>query len=190
MVHDSGRRVTPTLNGFSALNDWVAEDTVIIEEKLTATSTSEDGLNVLDLEYQLTSKDGVTLSRWAFSGFSLRGRKDGDIRIVSPAGLVTLPNPGHTKPESDWPDAPWYASEQTLPDGSRIGAAVMNHPSNPPTLWHNHRDMRMINPCIVAPSEVKLAAGQPLVLRYRVVTFDGVVPVGKLNALSPGFSAK
>ena len=53
------------------------------------------------------------------------------------------------------------------------GVAVINHPQNPPTLWHNHRDIRMLNPCIVAPAEVKLKANEPLVLRYRVVAHDG-----------------
>ena len=178
------RSVAVTSDGFVARNDWVAEDIVIIEEKLTARSTTKDGLNVLDLNYELTSPDGVILSRWAFSGFSLRGRKDGDIRISSPTGLAALPNPSHVKPESNWPDAPWYASEQTLTNGVQIGAAVMSHPSNPPTLWHNHRDMRMINPCIVAPGEVKLAARKTLVLRYRVVTFDGALPASTLNALA------
>lgn len=182
------RSAVPTQDGFTARNDWVAENTVILEERLIAKSTSVDGLNILDLEYQFTSMEGVILSRWAFSGFSLRGRKDADIRIWSPTGLVTLPNPSHTKPESDWPDAPWYASEQTLPNGVRFGAAVMSHPSNPPTLWHNHRDMRMLNPCIVAPAEVKLTAGKPLVLRYRVVTFDGALPASRLDTLAASYS--
>jgi len=186
------RSVTTKPDGFTARNDWSAEDTVMVEEELVATATAkaEAGVNLLDLTYRLTPKSDLTLARWAFSGFCLRVRKDGDIRISSPDGLVKLPNPAHTKPASDWPDAPWYACEQTLPDGKQIGAAVFNHPSNPPTLWHNHRAVRMINPCIVAPGEVKLTAGKPLVLRYRVVTFDGALPTTQLNALAASFSAK
>jgi hypothetical protein len=184
------RSVTPRADGFASRSDWIADDVVMIEEYLVAAAKAETGVNVLDLTYMLTPKADVTLSRWAFSGFCLRVRKEGDIRISSPAGLVTLPNPVHTEPKSDWPDAPWYACEQTLPGGLRIGAAVMNHPSNPPTLWHNHREVRMINPCIVAPGEVKLVAGKPLVLRYRVVTFDGALPLPRLNALAADFAAK
>jgi hypothetical protein len=78
----------------------------------------------------------------------------------------------------------WYACEQTLSDGKQIGAAVMNHPQNPRTLWHNHPDIRMINPCIVAPAEVKLKAGKALLLRYRVVTFDGKLPNATLDKLA------
>ena len=178
------RSVTMTLDGFTALNDWIAEDTVILVEKLEARSSFANGANLLDLVYRLTPKSDLTLSRWAFSGFCLRLRKGGDIRMSSPAGVVSLPNPIHTKPETDWPDARWYAGERTFADGTRIGAAVLNHPSNPPTLWHNHRDTRMINPCIVAPAEVKLKSGEPLVLRYRVVTFDGALSVENMNALA------
>jgi hypothetical protein len=90
------------------------------------------------------------------------------------------------KPESDWPDAPWYACTVKL-EGGLAGAAIINHSSNPPTLWHNHRDVRMINPCIVAPAEVNLKKGQPLRLRYRVVTFDGEVPTAALNTLAAEF---
>ena len=184
------RSVTMQRNGFVARNDWIAEDTVLLEEELGATSGFESGVNVLDLKYRLLPKTDLTLSRWAFSGFCLRVRKEGDIRIASPNGLVTLPNPSHVKPESDWPDAAWYACEQHLPNGQAIGAAVINHPSNPRTLWHNHRDVRMINPCIVAPGEVKLRAGQPLVLRYRVVTFDGAIPARELDKLAAEFSGR
>ena len=184
------RSVTERRDGFIARNDWVAEDVVMIEEELAATSRSEGGVNVLDLKYRLLPRTDITLSRWAFSGFCLRVRQDGDIQIASPNGLVTLPDPSHVKPESDWPDAPWYACEQHLPGGQIIGAAVINHSSNPRTLWHNHRDLRMINPCIVAPGAVRLRAGQPLVLRYRVVTFDGGIPARQLDGLAADFSAR
>ncbi len=178
------RSIETGSNSFTSFNDWMAGDTLVIAEKLQATSTFADGLNILDLVYQLTPKADVTLARWSFSGFCLRVRKDGDIRIFSPDGESALENPNHLKPETDWPDAAWYGCEQKLPDGKIIGAAVFNPPSNPPTLWHNQRGVRMLNPCIVAQSEVKLAAGKPLVLRYRVATFDGPLPTGKLNALA------
>ena len=169
---------------FEADNTWEAEGTVLLKEHLAASVNDRDGVRVLDLTYRLTAPADLTLSRWAFSGFCLRVRKDGDIRIFSPAGPAKYPAPSHVKPETDWPDAAWYACEQTLSGGMQIGAAVLNHPLNPPTLWHNHPDIRMINPCIVAPAEVKLNAGQPLVLRYRVVTFDGQLPGATLDELA------
>jgi hypothetical protein len=42
----------------------------------------------------------------------------------------------------------------------------------------------MINPCIVADGPVNVAAGQPLVLRYRLVLFDGQLPAALVKSLS------
>jgi hypothetical protein len=42
----------------------------------------------------------------------------------------------------------------------------------------------MMNPCIVAPGAVSLTAGKPLVLKYRVATFDGATPTQVLNSLT------
>jgi len=188
-----GRRVvnrsihpTRSVSGrsFEAINDWQADDTVMIEEKLTATFLPRRDFYVLDLSYELTPKSDILLSRWAFSGFCLRTRKEGAIEYFSPEGIVTLPNPSHLKAETDWPDAPWYACTVRLSDGVTIGVAVINHPANPPTLWHNHREVRMINPCIVAPGAVRLKSGEPLKLRYRVVTFDGPPPTRQLTRLA------
>lgn len=183
-------RITDESVSFGADNTWEADGTVVINERLEASVRDRDGVRVLDLIYRLTPPADLTLSRWAFGGFCLRVRKEGDIRISSPAGPARYPAPSHLKPESDWPDATWYACEQTLPDGRQIGAAVINHPKNPPTLWHNHPDIRMINPCIVAPAEAKLKASQPLVLRYRVVTFDGQLPKAALDKLSAEWANK
>ncbi len=182
-------RITNHSVSFRADNIWEADGTVLLKERLDAKAEDRDGVRVLDLTYRLTPPGDLTLSRWAFSGFCLRTRKEGDIRMYAPAGPAQFPAPSHVKPESDWPDAAWYACEQTLGGGRQFGAAVINHPGNPPTLWHNHPDIRMINPCIVAPGEVRLAAGKPLMLRYRVVTFDGKLPKAVLDKLAVEWAA-
>ncbi|HUF61246.1 MAG TPA: DUF6807 family protein [Verrucomicrobiales bacterium] len=175
---------------FRVRNAWEAEGEELVKEVLTATLRAGSEANVLDLEYAITPAADLTLSRWAFSGFCLRLRRDGDLTLFSPSGVEERPNPSHVDPESDWPDAAWYAGELKLADGSVIGAAVINHPGNPPTLWHNHRDVRMINPCIVAPAEVRLKGGEDLKLRYRVATFDGAVRPGLLNRLAAEWRAE
>lgn len=169
---------------FRARNEWRAEETVILREDLKVGTRAEASAHIIDLAYTLTPEEDLTLSRWAFSGFCVRFRKDGKVEAVGPEGPVKHKDPKHTEPASDWPAAPWYAFTITLDDGTVAGAAVLDHPSNPPTLWHNHRGTRMINPCIVAPGEVKLKAKEPLLLRYRVVAFDGAAPRGLLDRLS------
>jgi hypothetical protein len=144
--------------------------------------------NVLDLHYTLTPTADTTLSQWAFSGFCVRTRKDARLTAIGPKGEVKLPNPNHLKPESDWPAEPWYAYELQLPGDKVAGVAVIDHPQNPPSLWHNHRDIRMLNPSIVAPVAVKLSAEKPLALRYRVVAYDGRTQPDELNRLATDFA--
>jgi hypothetical protein len=169
---------------FTAKNEWLAESDVVIAEQLQSSVRREAPANILDLTYTITAGDDVTLSRWAFSGFCVRVRKDGKLQAEGPDGPVMLANPKHTEPASDWPAARWYGYTLTLADGTVVGAAVLDHPKNPPSLWHNHRDVRMLNPCIVAPAAVTLKAGVPLVLRYAVVVYDGSTPRPLLEKLA------
>ncbi|MCI0746771.1 MAG: PmoA family protein [Verrucomicrobia subdivision 3 bacterium] len=180
----TGLESNETGAGFRGRNEWLADMNPVLSEQLQAGVRTEGPATVLDVTYRLTAKDDVTLSRWAFSGFCLRVRKDGKLEAEGPDGPVKLPNPKHTEPASDWPAAPWYAYNLTLPDGTVAGAAVIDHPKNPPSLWHNHRDVRMLNPCIVALAAVQMKAGIPLVLRYRVLVYDGAAPRELLNSLA------
>jgi len=180
---------------FTVRNDWIADGEPVIREDLSAAvSVAHDAkANVLDLTYTLTPAADLTLTRWAFSGFCVRTLgKDAAPQLTAfgPAGEVTLPNPSHVKPESDWPAQPWYAYGLKLKDGREVGVAVVDHPKNPPSLWHNQRDVRMLNPCVVAPAEVKLKANDPLVLRYRVVAFDGPVQKEQLDRLAKQWRAE
>ncbi len=165
-------------------NEWKADGQVLLKEDLRAMLSRKEGVHVLDLVYQLTPDADLTLARRAFSGFCFRMRKDGKATVEGPEGEVKLAAPHHLKPESDWPAQPWYGYQITLPDGAQVGGAVIDHPKNPPSLWHNSVAIRMLNPCIVAPKDVTIKGGEPLVLRYRVVAWDGARPREPLNALA------
>jgi hypothetical protein len=170
--------------GFTAHNDWMAEDAVVLKEQLQVSARLLPSAQVLDLTYTITPQTHLTLSQWAFSGFCVRLPTDGKVEAFSPDGPVAHPNPKHTDPKSNWPDAPWYDLTLRFEDGKTGGVAVINHPANPPTTWHNQRGIRMLNPCIVAPAEMKLDPRNPLVLRYRVVLHDGPLPKELLDKLS------
>jgi hypothetical protein len=191
IVHEG---VRDTLSGgdlayFDAYNDWVADGQVLLREVLHVEARADPSAaaHVIDLTYKLTPTADLLLSRWAFSGFCVRTRGDGKLTAHGPRGEVKLPNPSHVSPESDWPAAAWYGYTLKFDDGKAAGVAVIDHPQNPPSLWHNHRDVRMLNPCIVAPGAVKLKARQPLVLRYRVVAHDGETPGEALDRLAAAF---
>jgi len=173
---------------FKVSNDWLAENEPILREQLEAHITTIQSANILDLTYTLTPDADLTLARWAFSGFCVRMPKQGKLAITSPDGPANLPAPIHTKPESDWPAARWYDFTLTFTDSTSAGLALLDHPKNPPTLWHNHKDIRMINPAITAPSSLTIKANQPLILRYRVVAHDGPPDPKTLNQLSEDWS--
>jgi hypothetical protein len=164
-----GRTMTVT-------NEWTAEGTVLLRENLSATAKDQGDLRVVDLGYYLTPSEDLTIAQWAFSGFCVRTRKDGKIAVVGPEGEVKLPDPKHTDPKSDWPDAKWYGFQFTLPDGKEAGVAVFSAPSNPPTLWHVVKGIGMINPAVCAPAPLQLKKDQATVLRYRVILWDGPTP--------------
>jgi hypothetical protein len=45
----------------------------------------------------------------------------------------------------------------------------------------------MLNPCIVAPGSVLMKKNEPLVLRYRVMAFDGEIPHDRIQRLAEDF---
>jgi hypothetical protein len=169
---------------FKVTNDWLAENEPILREQLQANFKTIGNSNILDLTYTLTPDADLTLARWAFSGFCIRMPKQGKLTIDAPQGAANLKPPIHTKPESDWPAAKWYGFTLTFDDNSSAGIAILNHPKNPPTLWHNHASIRMLNPAITAPSSVTIKANTPLILRYRVIAHDGPADPQALNKLS------
>jgi len=165
-------------------NDWTIEEDVMIEEALSVTARQEKHAYVIDLDFQLIPTVDVTLKQTAFGGFCVKARHDGKAHYRSPKGKVDLPAPHHLKPDSDWPAADWYDYTIELTGGKTIGVAVLDHPDNPPTTWHNLGSIAMVNPCIVAPGAVTIKKGRPLKLRYRLVVHDGPTPAELLKKLS------
>jgi hypothetical protein len=186
----TGLKATAKDARFRARNEWLAEGERVIAEDLSVSVHAESGANVIDLVYELTPDANVTLSRWAFGGFCVRTLKEGKLEAQGPFGAVLLPNPIHTEPVSDWPAAKWYDYTLRMEDGTVAGVGLIDHPQNPPSLWHNHRDVRMLNPCIVAPGEFTLKAKKPLLLRYRVVAHDGPAEKSLLDRLAREWSIR
>ncbi len=168
-------------------NRWMVNDDVMIREATTISARRQGTAYVIDLNYRLTPTVDVTLDQTAFGGFCAKTRKDGKAVYTSPDGPVDLPDPHHLKPETNWPAAAWYDRTIKLDSGKTIGVAIVNHPDNPPSTWHNLPPIAMINPCIVAPGPVTIKKGQPLVLRYRLVVHDGPAPVKLLDRLASGW---
>jgi hypothetical protein len=165
-------------------NDWLVGNVKMIDEILFIVARQEKSAYVIDLNFHLTPAMDVTLDKTAFGGLCAKGRKDGEGSYYSPGGLAKLPAPHHLKPESDWPAADWYDYTVKLNSGKTVGVAVLDHPVNPPTTWHNLALISMLNPCIVAPAPVAIKKGQTLNLRYRIIVHDGPTPVELLKKLT------
>ncbi len=190
IVHRSTDRVAAANESasFEVRNEWLAGSAPLLEESLHATVTFRKDARVHDFAWTFTGAGKITLGHHAFSGFSVRTRKDAVITAHDPGGIVRLAPPSHLQPETDWPARRWYAFELALADDRKAGVAVLNHPDNPPALWHNVTSIGLLNPCITAPAAVAIEPGRPLKLRYRVVTFDGPVPSALLDELAAAFA--
>ena len=165
-------------------NDWLVEERAMIQERLKVDVREAKGAYVIDLNYRLTPTENLTLDQTAFGGLCAKARKDGKGVYSSPGGEVRLPDPHYLKPETDWPAADWYDYTIKLDSGKTVGIAVLDHPGNPKTTWHNLAPIAMVNPCIVAPGPVKVKQGEPLRLRYRLVIHDGPTPFPLLRERS------
>ena len=165
-------------------NDWTVKGRTLIEESTRITAREAGDVYVIDLDFQLTPRADLTLRHTAFGGFCAKARKDGKGVYRNPDGEVNLPAPHHLKPETNWPPADWYAYTMSLESGKTVGLVIMDHPGNPPTLWHNLQAIAMVNPCIAAKQPVMLKAKEPLRLRYRLVTYDGSLPEDTIKELN------
>ncbi len=176
--------------GLHVRNEWVADDKIVIREELAAVLHRKPWANVIDLTYRLVPAADVRLDRTAFGGFCARVRKSVPYAVFDPNGEVALPDPHYLKPETNWPARDWYAAALTLDNGARAGVAVIDHPGNLSATWHNPRTVWMLNPCITAAGPITMKKGDPLVLRYRLVAFDGPVPVDRLRLLAAEWRGK
>jgi hypothetical protein len=169
-------------------NDWTIDGEKVLDESVTARVREEQGAYVLDLIFRFASDGDVTVNRMAFTGFVVRCRKDGQAYLSDSKGKVALPDSNALKPETDWPAAQWYSYTIALDSGKTVAAAVIDHPGNPPSLWHEPRAVAFLNPCISALAPVSILAGKALVLRYRTVFHDGGCPDGMLDQLAKEWS--
>jgi len=164
-------------------NDWLIEGKKMLEETDRVNVSERDGVYVIDLAYRLAPLFDYVIHQTAFGGFAVQGMKYGDSYYSAPWGKVALTPPYYSNPESDWPSEPWYDYTVRLKsDGKTVGVAVLDHPLNPPTRWHN--TVWLLNPCISSYRPVTIHPGAPLILRYRVVVHDGPAPTKLLQELS------
>lgn len=166
-------------------NDWTVSGRKMAEEVDLVNVAERDATFVLDFEYRISPLVDYIMNRASFGGFDVQGRKDGESWFADASGKLDRPDAHYSLPDSDWPNEPWYDfSLKQNGNGKIIGFAVMSHPKNPPTAWHNSSHLWMLNPTITAGQPMTIGAGQTMELRYRVVVHDGDTPTALLQRLS------
>ena len=158
---------------FRIVNEWQADGVKMVGEDLRAGVALLEGATVLEVTVQFSVDAPVTLARWAFGGFGVRLRKNAQIQAIGPQGAVNLASPKHTDPGTNWPESQWYGLHSKYSDGKQTTVVVVGRNSHPATTWHVVPSIGLINPSITAPGAVVLSPEKPLVLRYRVMAFDG-----------------
>ena len=170
-------------------NEWGVNKRKFADETTTATVTERDGVYVIDVVFTLAVLVDYQLNKQSFSGFNFQARKDGESYYTWPGGTVEFPDAHYSAPETNWPGAPWYGYVIKLSNGKTVGAAVVDHTSNPPTTWHGSRGLWMLNPNMAAVGPYTIKTETPLTLRYRVVVHDGPTPTAAVEKLSAEFRA-
>lgn len=171
-------------------NDWIVGKRKMLDETTVATVVERDGVYVIDLSFRVAPLVDYRLNKQSFSGFNFQARKDGESYFTNADGVVDLRNPHYSVPELNWPPSPWYGYVIKVPSGKTAGAAVIDHPQNPPSTWHNSRSLWMLNPVIAALGPLTIPADEPLTLRYRVVVHDGPTPTEVVQKLADEWRAR
>ena len=183
-----------TLNAVMEWRDGEGKP-LLIENQKSVFVTSDPKLRVIDFTITLTAAVDVTFGDTKEGAFAIRlaeefTEKRGG-KIVNADGLVSMKQVWG-KP-SNWVD---YAAEV---DGEKLGVAMFSHPSNPghPTRWHardyglfslNPFGQKGFDPTQPA-AEKKLASGQKMTFRWRVVIHPGDAETGGIAELYKKFAA-
>jgi hypothetical protein len=158
-------------------------------------------LRIIDFHVTLTAAQEVTIGDTKEGGFAIRlldnftERKGG--KMVDANGRTGMANPAGTGvwgKRSNWVD---YTAEV---DGERMGVAIFDNPQNPhsPAYWHA-RDYGLfaLNPFgqnafdeNLAENKTKLATGQKLTFRWRVVIHPGDATTGGVADLYKEYLSK
>ena len=172
-------------------NDWTVNNRKMVDEVNIVNVAEREGVYVLDFEYRISPLVDYILNRASFGGFDVQGRKDGESWFSDATGkLVDRPDAYYSLPDLNWPDEPWYDfSLKATSTGKTFGFAVMNHPKNPPTTWHNSTHLWMLSPTINAGGQTTIGSGTTMTLRYRVVVHDGDTPTALLEKLATEWRA-
>jgi hypothetical protein len=169
---------------FTQKCEWKREGSHPFNDERQHTITRpNDDLVILDCQFKLTAAEDVSIKRAKHSFFAMRAASD-----ISPAYGGTLMNSeggvgakGTYGKLADW--CAYFGKRRLRPDVTE-GIAIMNHPENfgGKCPWFT-RDYGHLSasPFNFRKEATKVAKGETLDLRYRVILFNGTPKDAGLN---------
>jgi len=164
----------PVLAKSGSLTHWndKSNKTIIIEQRhITVFQTADPTIMLAEFRVVLEPAEGEVflIADREHGGLQFRAHNDVAAAPAKSEGKATflLPEEG-SNAEIDL-DIPWAAMTYGL-NGHWYGVQLMNDPQNPkPTLFSAYRDYGRLGAC----TQLKIRAGQPLTLKYRVWVIEG-----------------
>jgi hypothetical protein len=165
----------------TAVMDWRGPDgRVMVLENREMTFYADPKIRTLDFHITLTAQEDLTFGD-THEGFFAMRLADNFKEIK---GGSSVDAEGRVNMENIWGKRSNWVDYTGVIDGERLGVAIFDHPENPrhPTHWHA-RDYGLVaaNPFGAQKafdtdekeSPFKLAKGQKVVFRYRVIVHPG-----------------
>jgi len=161
-------------------------DEPVLAENLTVRVHDRNDVFVWDVRSEQTNvtEDTLFLNKHLYGGLGIRGSKHWNPKdttnFLGPAEFLT--SDGLTRDSANHTHPEWTAIYGELP-GGKAGMAVIPHPDNFrwPVGVRVHPDLPYFSVSPVIKEGSFIAPGETYVARYRVVVFDGEVPVKLLN---------
>ena len=184
LVHDPGGRLA-----FHTALDWLrpgGEEAVFHEERELAHEALGAEAYALDFATTLTAAADLTLDRTPFTtwggygGLILRGNRNWvETHLLFPDGS--------TNDRPAGVPALWCDLSGKLDGGpdQTGGVAIFDHPDNPrhPTPWYGATGSgHYVNAAVLFHEPLRVAVGETLRFRYRVLVHDGIWDVPRLQA--------
>ncbi|VGO22635.1 DUF6807 domain-containing protein [Pontiella sulfatireligans] len=184
---NQGRKAVPTKTGIVAESDYldrtapdgplgVLHETTQIGIENFKTTLADGYFLDFDIEHRCSTELPVEVSKYRYSGFSIRASKD-----WSKDNSTILTSEGKRRLEANFTRAVWVKGEGAVPMGESAGVLMMGHPSNhahPELLrtWdtqHNGAVFANFNP--VQDASWNFEPGKAYARRYRVLVYDGEI---------------
>ena len=159
---------------------------LILKEDLTIRVHDRDDVFVWDVRSEQTNvtEDTLFLNKHLYGGLGVRGSKYWNAKdttnFLGPADFLT--SEGLTRDSANHTHPEWTAIYGDLPAG-KAGMAVISHPDNFrwPVGVRVHPNLPYFSVSPVTEEGFFIAPGETYMARYRVVVFDGEVPVDVLT---------